>query len=65
MSTDYHGLFGEIQFSELPLGARSESKGNVYGCGLLMHPDNKVTIFFTLNGFLLGEFFLEDFRNLI
>jgi hypothetical protein len=24
-----------------------------------------VTIFFTLNGFLLGEFFLEDFRNLI
>jgi hypothetical protein len=33
--------------------------GNVFGCGLLMDPDNKLTTFFTLNGILLGELFFE------
>jgi hypothetical protein len=29
--------------------------GDIYGCGLLLSPDNKLAIFFTLNGILLGE----------
>jgi hypothetical protein len=48
---------------ELPVGARPEPQNvhrNVFGCGILMHPDNKVKIFFTLNGILLGKFLLAD-----
>jgi hypothetical protein len=58
-----NGHFEDYQFSELPVGARVESnvQGNVYGCGILMDPDNKLTIFFTINGILLGEFFFGDF----
>jgi hypothetical protein len=29
-------------------------QGDVIGCGILMSPANKVSIFFTLNGILLG-----------
>jgi hypothetical protein len=50
----------------MPMGVRPEprnAQGNVFGSGLLMDPDNKLTIFFTLNGILLGEFFSEDFIN--
>jgi hypothetical protein len=49
------------------VGVRPEQndQGNVYGCGILMDPDNQVTTFFTLNGVILGESFLEDFTNLI
>jgi hypothetical protein len=45
------------------MGARLEQnvQGSVFGCGLLMDPDNKLTIFFTLNGILLGKFFLGHF----
>jgi hypothetical protein len=32
---------------------------NVYGCGLLMDPTDKLAIFFTLNGILMGEFLLK------
>jgi hypothetical protein len=37
---------------------RPEMKGflNVVGCGLIVEPDNKLAIFFTLNGKLLGKF---------
>jgi hypothetical protein len=28
---------------------------NVYGCGLVLDPENKLWIFFTLNGNILGE----------
>jgi hypothetical protein len=37
---------------------RPEKKkyANVYGCGLVLDPENKLSIFFTLNGNLLGEF---------
>jgi hypothetical protein len=31
-------------------------QGNVLGCGLLLSPQNKWTIFFTLNGILMGLF---------
>jgi hypothetical protein len=48
----------EFQLFELPVEARSESnaQSNVYGCGILVDTDNKLTTFFTLNGILLGEF---------
>jgi hypothetical protein len=58
------GRFLGYQFIELPTGARPEPsnfQGDVFGCGVLMHPDNKVTTFFTLNGILLGELFLVFF----
>jgi hypothetical protein len=29
--------------------------GDILGCGLLMNPENKLAIFFTLNGTLLGK----------
>jgi hypothetical protein len=31
--------------------------GNVHGCGLLLNPNDKLSIFFTLNGQLMGEFY--------
>jgi hypothetical protein len=31
--------------------------GNVFGCGILMNPDDKLTIFFTVNGILIGSVF--------
>jgi hypothetical protein len=55
-----NGLTGNNQYSELPVGARPEPlnfQGNVYGCGILIHPDNNVTMFFTFNGLLLGQLF--------
>jgi hypothetical protein len=51
-------LDGARHFFELPEGAnRPEKKqyGNVFGCGLVLDPDNKLAIFFTLNGQLLGK----------
>jgi hypothetical protein len=54
-------LNGETHTFGLPEGAiRPEKKynGNVYGCGLILDPDHKMTIFFTLNGQLLGKFLL-------
>jgi hypothetical protein len=50
-------LAGEYRYFELPDGAtRPERKhfGNVVGCGLVLEPDNKLAIFFSLNGQLLG-----------
>jgi hypothetical protein len=54
---------GRYEYTEVPVGARLEQPNvqeNVFGCGLLMDPDNKVAIFFTLNGFLLGELFFSN-----
>jgi hypothetical protein len=61
-SINGQGRFINYQLSELPVGARSEApnvQGHVYGCGILIDPDNKLTAFSTLNGILLGEFYLE------
>jgi hypothetical protein len=51
---------GRYEYTEVPVGARPEQNAqeNVYGCGILIDPDNKLTTFFTLNGILLGEFYL-------
>jgi hypothetical protein len=49
----------------LPEGAiRPEEKeyGNVYGCGLVLDTQDKLWIFFTLNGKLLGELVLQILR---
>jgi hypothetical protein len=58
-------LAGEEHRFELPEGAiRPEIRGNenVYGCGLVLDPDNILAIFFTLNGQLLSELVLEILR---
>jgi hypothetical protein len=50
---------------ELPEGTvepEMKEYGNVFGCGLVLDPDNKLTIFYTLNGQLLGELMLEILR---
>jgi hypothetical protein len=53
-------LPGEYEHIQVPVGASpgQNVQDNVFGCGLLIDPDNKATIFFTLNGIFLGEFFL-------
>jgi hypothetical protein len=56
-------LTGELHRFQLPEGAiRPEIKENrnVYGCGLVLDPENNLTIFFTVNGKLLGEFCLKE-----
>jgi hypothetical protein len=61
VETEYY-LAGEPHDFQLPEGAiRPEMKeyGNVFGCGLVLDPENKFAIFFTLNGQLLGEFYLD------
>jgi hypothetical protein len=41
----------------LPVEKRQLNEGrNTFGCGLLLDPKDKLAIFFTLNGLLLGEF---------
>jgi hypothetical protein len=60
----YYGgwLAGELHRFELPEGAiqpEMKENGNIFGCGLVLDPDNNLAIFFTLNGQLLGEFMLE------
>jgi hypothetical protein len=52
-------LSGQQHPLELPEGAirpHNKKYGNVYGCGLVLDPENKLSIFFTLNGKLLGQF---------
>jgi hypothetical protein len=50
---------------EWPVEARLEPSNiqeNICGCGILIDPDKKVNIFFTLNG-ILGELFLDVSRK--
>jgi hypothetical protein len=50
---------GQRHVFEFPEGViRPEVKqtGNVYGCGILINPGDKLTIFFTQNGILSGSF---------
>jgi hypothetical protein len=61
-------IAGEEHRFELPEGAdrprqKKDGTDDVYGCGLVLDPENKLAIFFTLNGQLLGELdcrFCED-----
>jgi hypothetical protein len=50
---------GGVYYYELPNGVnvvpKWNGRGDVLGCGLLLNPENKVAIFFTMNGMLLGK----------
>jgi hypothetical protein len=51
-------LDGTEHYFELPEGAIRPHYSyhlNVFGCGLVLDPENNLAIFFTLNGQLLGE----------
>jgi hypothetical protein len=53
-------LFAEEQEA---IEAREKSNGmDVYGCGLVLDPEDKLAIFFTLNGQLMGELMLKSLR---
>jgi hypothetical protein len=63
----YYGYYiaGTPHLFELPEGAveqEMKENGNVFGCGLIVDPDNKLVIFFTLNGQLLGKLMLQILR---
>jgi hypothetical protein len=45
----------EYQFDFLGFMRRNDLT-TVHGCGLLMEPNDKLSIFFTLNGKLKGQF---------
>jgi hypothetical protein len=72
ISTDgyYHNgcwLAGATHNFGLPEGAirprlKSSIDANVFGCGLVLDCDDKLWIFFTLNGKLLGELALRALR---
>jgi hypothetical protein len=66
VSTDYHlvwcHLAGEAHIFQLPADGAIQPKlrddgMDVYGCGLVMDPNDKLAIFFTLNGILIGIYF--------
>src|SRR4051812_48998860 len=56
---DYCLLSGERHPFEWPTGAikpTCEGKRHVLGCGILMEVKKKLSIFFTANGILMGQF---------
>jgi hypothetical protein len=51
-------LSQQTHYFDLPNGAikpKWNGRGDVMGCGLLMNPENKLSIFFTGNGILMGQ----------
>ena len=62
-------LAGETPRFEWPEGAikpKWKGRGDVVGCGLLLNPEKKVSIFFTVNGILMGQFsFLCDSKFMV
>jgi hypothetical protein len=60
---DYCLLSGKKHRFEWPNGTEYPTWNairDVLGCGLLLSRENEMSIFFTLNGILLGEFFLGN-----
>jgi hypothetical protein len=58
-------LAGVSHLFELPEGAVEQEMreyGNVFGCGVVLDPNNNLAIFFTLNGQLLGKLMMEILR---
>jgi hypothetical protein len=39
--------------------------GNVFGCGILINPEDKLTIFYTVNGILIGSILNIFYLNLL
>jgi hypothetical protein len=64
---DYCILDCTRQNFEDPNGAtvkpRWDPSGNIVGCGLLLDAGNKLAIFFTSNGKLMGQFTLDHIIN--
>jgi hypothetical protein len=64
---DHCCLSGTKHRFELPNGAlkpewesrRRVSEDEIIGCGILLHSNDKLSIFFTLNGNLMGQFYWE------
>jgi hypothetical protein len=60
-------LGGKIHHFELPkvgiLPLMKFDATDVFGCGLILDPEDKLSIFFTVNGQLLGELVLEGFED--
>jgi hypothetical protein len=66
-------IAGSVRVFQLPTDdaikpVPKENGTNVYGCGLVMDPNDKLAIFFTLNGILLCQFLYSNifqflFRN--
>jgi hypothetical protein len=55
----YCWLSGQSHLFEWPNGAigpKWNGRGDVFGCGLLLNAENEVSIFFTGNGLLMGQF---------
>jgi hypothetical protein len=45
----------DFEFPEGVIRPKMEETGNIAGCGILMNPNDKLTIFFTFNGILIGS----------
>jgi hypothetical protein len=58
--SDYYLLSGKSYLFEWPNGAikpKWNAKGDVVGCGVLLNPEQELSsIFFTVNGILMGRF---------
>jgi hypothetical protein len=55
---DQYWLSGKLHDFEWPNGAikpKWNGPGDVAGCGLLLNPANEVSLFFTVNGILMGQ----------
>jgi hypothetical protein len=55
---DFCLLSGHEHFFEWPTGAIKPilyGCWDVFGCGLVLSPDDKLAIFFTINGILMGQ----------
>jgi hypothetical protein len=57
------GVFHHFEWQDGAIRPIRNFGTNVYGCGLVLDPKDKLAIFFTYNGQLMGELMLEILRN--
>jgi hypothetical protein len=50
-----HGISHDFEWPLDSIKPEWNGPGDVSGCGLVLSPTNKLTIFFTLNGILMGS----------
>jgi hypothetical protein len=53
---DYCLLSGTRHKFDGAIGPKWDGHGDIVGCGLVLRADHKLTIFFTNNGILMGQF---------
>jgi hypothetical protein len=60
-------LAGELHQFELPEGGiipqKKDDATDAFGCGLLLDPQDKLSIFITVNGQLMGELVLKVLKT--